>query len=80
MYYQLKFFFLILQETEARRTFSENFIKEVVQDGLLLERKRKKLDSFLTNFFSELIEKTAQEMLNMDELMVNSLEKIRLKK
>jgi hypothetical protein len=55
-------------------------MKEILNETLVIEQKRKRMDKILPGLFSELVEKAFQDMVNMDSLMVKSLDTIRQKR
>ncbi|EDO45771.1 predicted protein, partial [Nematostella vectensis] len=68
------------EETESRKTFAENYIKEITQNSILVDRKQKRLDTILPNLFSELIQKAVIDLNDRDKCMERAFDSIRQRK
>ncbi|XP_031566917.1 leucine-rich repeat-containing protein 49-like [Actinia tenebrosa] len=68
------------EEADARKAFAHNYMKEIVNETLIIEQKRKRLDKILPTLFNELVEEAFDDVVNMDSQMVQSLEKIKQNK
>lgn len=56
-----------------------NYMKEIAHTAMLNERKKKKVDEILPELFCKMVQTAVVDLVDLDNFMKNSFEKIKQK-